>query len=151
MAATGALESLYRETILDHSSQPRNFGVLAGADRQATGHNPLCGDKVTVYLKLGRDRRIEAATFEGTGCAISTASASMLTERVRGMSDTEASAMVGVLNDMFTGTSDTTVSGDLAALSGVRRYPSRIRCATLPWRTLDAALHDDPRPVSTEA
>ena len=151
MAATGALESLYRETILEHSSHPRNFGVLAEADRQATGHNPLCGDKVTVYLKLGGDGRIEAATFEGTGCAISTASASMLTERVCGMSDTEATAMIGDLNDMFAGTGGPAVSGELAALSGVRSYPSRIRCATLPWRTLEAALHDDPCPVSTEA
>jgi nitrogen fixation NifU-like protein len=148
--AAEALQGLYRETILDHSSHPRNFRTLAAPDRQATGHNPLCGDKVTIYLRLGPDGRIEAASFEGTGCAISTASASMLTEQVRGLDRAGAMALSAQLGELLSGVREPRAAGELAALAGVRGYPSRIRCATLPWRTLEAALGNDPRTVSTE-
>jgi nitrogen fixation NifU-like protein len=150
MAAIGALQGLYRDTILDHSSHPRNFGAIEAPDLRATGHNPLCGDKVTIYLKLGADGRIEAASFEGSGCAISTASASLLTEQVRGLDRTRAIAMSAELNDLVSGACESSVAGEISALAGVRGYPSRIRCAMLPWRTLEAAFNDDPRTVSTE-
>lgn len=150
MAGTEGLVRLYRDTVLDHSSHPRNFGRLESPDREATGHNPLCGDKVTLYLRITGNERIGAASFEATGCAISMASASMLTEMIRGLSPKEARDMISSVDGMFADRSAPAAPGDLAALAGVRDYPSRIRCATLPWRTLDAALRQYPAAVSTE-
>lgn len=146
------LQSLYREKVLDHCRHPRNRHRMEAPDRTAEGHNPLCGDKVTISLRLNGDIVTDAA-FEATGCAISLASASMLTEMVRGRSIPEAEAVVREVDALFSadGPASTLARGsDISALSGVRAYPSRIRCATLPWRTLDAALHSTPATVSTE-
>lgn len=150
MTVQGDLARLYRDTVLDHSRHPRNFRILPGADRQATGHNALCGDKITLYLELKNGERIGDATFEATGCAISLASASMLIELVRGQPVREVRKLIGDVSAMFAGPSGDRPPGDMAALAGVREYPSRIRCATLPWRTLEAALLANPAPVSTE-
>lgn len=150
MEAGGGLDRLYREIVLDHSSHPRNAGRMTAPDREATGHNPLCGDKVTLFLRLAGDGRIGAVTFEGTGCAISLASASMLTERVRGLDEAGAREVIHCVEGMFADTPGPDAPGDLAALAGVREYPARVRCATLPWRTLDAALRRQPSAVTTE-
>ena len=150
MATTEGLGRLYRDTVLDHSSHPRNFGRLESPDREATGHNPLCGDKISLYLRITPGGRIDAAAFEASGCAISMASASMLTDLVRGLSQAEAQDMIRSVESTFYDRPGSTPPGELAALAGVRDYPSRIRCATLPWRTLDAALRQYSDPVSTE-
>ena len=150
MAATDGLRRLYRDTVLDHSSHPRNFGRLENPDREATGHNPLCGDKISLSLRITLDGRIDAVAFEASGCAISMASASMLTDLVRGLSHGEAQDMIRSIEDTFHGRPGSLAPGDMAALAGVRDYPSRIRCATLAWRTLDAALRQHPDAVSTE-
>ncbi|HVS15230.1 MAG TPA: SUF system NifU family Fe-S cluster assembly protein [Thermoanaerobaculia bacterium] len=151
------LRSLYQEVILDHYKRPRNFGPLAGADRHADGYNPLCGDRVSVHLKLGADGTIEGVSFEGSGCAISTASASLMTEAVAGKSAREALALQDRFHRVLTGQNgevDLSDLGKLEALSGVRDYPVRIKCATLAWHALKAALEGEAeaarRPVSTE-
>jgi nitrogen fixation NifU-like protein len=150
MTASDDLTRLYRDTVLDHSRNPRNFRSLAAPSHTATGHNPLCGDKVVLYLDIGSDGRIGAATFEGSGCAISLASASMLTELVRGQSASAARALAAQLEATLAGADDPPAAGDLASLSGVRAYPARVRCATLAWRTLEAALRGDKSPITTE-
>ncbi len=144
------LNGLYRGTVLDHNRNPRNFRRIPSANRQATGHNPLCGDKVTVYLQMETDGRISDAAFEAIGCAISLASASMLTERIRGTKLADARHLIDDVDAMFAGRTRERDIGDLAALAGVRDYPSRVRCATLPWRTLEAALRVDGATISTE-
>lgn len=151
------LRSLYQEVILDHYKRPRNFGPLEGADRHADGYNPLCGDRVSVHLKLAGDGTIEGVSFEGSGCAISTASASMMTEAVAGRSTEEALALHTRFHRALTdreGEGDLAGLGKLEALSGVREYPVRIKCATLAWHALKAALEargEAPaRPVTTE-
>jgi nitrogen fixation NifU-like protein len=144
------LNQLYRETVLDHSRHPRNLRRLEGPARHATGHNPLCGDRITVYLDVSADDIVRDAAFEATGCAISVASASMLTELVRNRPLAEVQAMIRNVFAMFAGDAEGRSPGDMAALAGVRAYPSRVRCATLAWRTLEAALHGDPAAVSTE-
>lgn len=144
------LSRLYRETVLDHSRNPRNFRRIESADRRATGHNPLCGDKITLYVDLDANENISDAAFEATGCAISLASASMLTELVRSRPLADVKTLVLDVCAMFTDQPHNPPPGDLAALAGVRAYPSRVRCATLPWRTLEAALQRDPAAVSTE-
>jgi nitrogen fixation NifU-like protein len=152
MTDTAELQALYRQTVLDHCRHPRNCRRITPADRQAEGYNPLCGDKVTIYLTLAEDGVADAA-FEATGCAISLASASMLTSIIRGKRFAEIEATIDDVDQMFTpggAASAQTQASDLGALSGVSAYPSRIRCATLPWRTLVAALHADPKPVTTE-
>ncbi|MFQ5635296.1 MAG: Fe-S cluster assembly sulfur transfer protein SufU [Gammaproteobacteria bacterium] len=145
------LQALYRRTVIDHSRHPRNFRRVADADSVAEGHNPLCGDKVTIYLKLGDDS-IEEIAFEGVGCAIALASASIMTEQIGRESTDEARHEIERVMRQFDRTESGTeaLSGDMAALSGVRAYPSRIKCATLAWKTLLAALDGENRPVSTE-
>ena len=146
------LRDLYQEVILDHNRQPRNFGRLAGANRSAEGFNPLCGDSLTLYLKLV-DGVIEGVSFEGTGCAISTASASLMTEALKGKTEHEAQALFERFHALLTseqGADAAVPLGKLEVLSGVREFPVRVKCATLAWHTLQAALHDENRPVSTE-
>jgi nitrogen fixation NifU-like protein len=148
------LTDLYRDVILDHNRRPRNFGPLEPANALAEGFNPLCGDRLTVRLKLA-DERIENIRFEGQGCAISTASASLMTEAVKGKTRDEALALFErihrLLTDDAAGAEDL---GKLAALSGVREYPARVKCASLCWHTLASALKSPdaqvPPAISTE-
>jgi nitrogen fixation NifU-like protein len=135
------LKDLYRDVILDHNKKPRNFGKLEDATTQADGHNPLCGDRLTVSLKLNGDR-IEDIRFEGKGCAISTASASLMTEAVKGKDRSAVSELFEKVHSLLT-RQDAEAPGDLgklAALSGVREFPARVKCASLCWHTLNAAL-----------
>jgi nitrogen fixation NifU-like protein len=146
------IQALYRDKVLDHCRHPRNCRRIDAADRVAEGHNPLCGDKVTIYLRLDRDVVKEAA-FEAVGCAISLASASMLTEMVRGKRIAEVESVVREVEALFGPDGERSALArdtDIAALCGVRAYPSRIRCATLPWHTLHAALQCRKTAVSTE-
>jgi nitrogen fixation protein NifU and related proteins len=145
------LRDLYQEVILDHGRRPRNFGPLAEANRHAEGFNPLCGDRLTLHLKVDQGV-VREARFEGSGCAISTASASLMTEALRGKSEAEAEALFGAFHTMLTGPEGTEAAplGKLEVLAGVREFPTRIKCATLAWHTLDAALHRADTPVSTE-
>jgi nitrogen fixation NifU-like protein len=145
------LGDLYQELILEHYRRPRNFGRLDGANRTAEGFNPLCGDRLSLYLKL-EDGVIEEARFEGQGCAISTASASLLTEAVKGKTESEAEALVRAFQDRLTRpeTRPDPDLGKLEALTGVRRFPVRVKCATLAWHTLHAALARENTAVSTE-
>ena len=145
------LLDIYRQQVLDHSRDPHNRRQLPDADREVTGHNPLCGDKLTIYLQLDGDKVADAA-FEGSGCAISVASASMLTDALIGTSAQEARALVEEIDRMFT---DGTPPSDprleaLQALESVREYPSRVKCATLAWTAAEAALNDSGNNVSTE-
>lgn len=142
------LTTLYRGIVLEHSRHPRNQRRPERVDREAEGHNPLCGDKVRVYLKL-RDYNLEDVAFEASGCAICLASASLMTEATRGLTTDTACAAVDSFEKALA-TDGADLVGDLAALGGVSQYPSRIRCATLPWRTLQAALDASPDTVSTE-
>lgn len=156
---TDELRDLYRELILDHAKAPRHFGKLEEATHMAEGINPLCGDKLRMYFSIDADNRISDARFEGSGCAISVASASLLTETVIGL-DTERAlqffaAMVKRLSGRPDRESDADVIDDidlgkLRALEGVREYPSRVKCATLAWHALNSALRRDAQPVSTE-
>jgi len=138
------LKELYREVILDHNRHPRNFGRLDPADAVADGHNPLCGDRLTVTLRLAGDV-LEDIRFQGNGCAISVASASLMSEAVRGHTRENISALFGRIHSLLTGAdapSDAPAAdlGKLAALSGVREFPARVKCASLCWHTLNAAL-----------
>jgi nitrogen fixation NifU-like protein len=144
------LKDLYRDVILDHNRQPRNFGRLDPSDAQADGYNPLCGDRLSVFVRLNGDR-IEDLRFEGKGCAISTASASLMTEAVKGKSRAAVAELFARIHTLLT-RQDAPPSqdlGKLAALCGVREYPARVKCATLCWHTLNAALADGAT-VSTE-
>ncbi|HYS63482.1 MAG TPA: SUF system NifU family Fe-S cluster assembly protein [Paraburkholderia sp.] len=147
------LSELYQEVIFDHYRRPRNRGVLAGANRKAEGYNPLCGDRVTLYLRI-EDGIVREASFEGSGCAIATASASLMTDALKGKTEAEAQALSGRFRDMVTTSGPVWVSapdlGKLAALSGVREFPARVKCATLAWHTLHAALQGENSTVSTE-
>jgi nitrogen fixation protein NifU and related proteins len=145
------LQELYREVILDHNRHPRNFGALDDADRVVAGVNPLCGDKMTLYLKLDGDR-VTDVRFQGTGCAISVASSSLMTERVKGLTRAEALALYRQVHDMLTGrgTEPPESLEKLAALAGVREYPSRVKCASLAWHALDSALEGAADTVTTE-
>lgn len=143
---------LYQELILDHYRRPRNRRRLADADRTAEGDNPLCGDHVQVFLKV-EGNIVKDVTFEGGGCAISTASASLMTGTLRGKTLEEAKALFRRFHDLITGSREVPPEGGLGKLevfSGVCRYPARVKCATLAWHTLDAALDQRPAPVSTE-
>jgi len=146
------LKDLYRDVIVDHNRHPRNFREMPDADRHADGYNPLCGDKLTVYVRLDGER-IEDVSFHGSGCAISVASASLLTESIKGKTVPEAERLFRSMHDLLTN-DDTTVDvaslGKLGALSGVREFPARVKCASLCWHTLDAALHQQDEPVKTE-
>ncbi len=145
------LKKLYRETVLDHSRNPRNFQRLVPADRVAVGHNPLCGDKITLYLCVNNNL-IENLAFEGTGCAISLASASIMTESVKHYALDEAQHEIARIMHQFDSSNpdDATAEGDMAALNGVRAFPSRIKCATLAWKTLEAALQEITETTTTE-
>ena len=145
------LKDLYRDVILDHNRRPRNFGRIEPSDSHAEGHNPLCGDRLTVWLRL-KDDRIEDIRFEGKGCAISTASASLMTEAVKGKERGAVQSLYGRIHSLLTqqdATPDESL-GKLAALSGVREFPARVKCASLCWHTLNAALERSAAAVSTE-
>lgn len=147
------LRDLYQELILDHNRRPRNFGPLAEANRSARGVNPLCGDKVTVHVQV-EDDQVKAIRFEGTGCAISIASASVMTESLKQLTREESMDLFERFQKMVAagdGTEPTPPDmGKLAAFAGVRDYPARVKCATLAWHTLRAALDGQEKAVSTE-
>ncbi|MEM1201997.1 MAG: Fe-S cluster assembly sulfur transfer protein SufU [Acidobacteriota bacterium] len=145
------LRQLYQEIILDHYRSPRNFGPLEDANHDACGHNPLCGDRVQVFLKV-EDGKVHDIAFEGAGCAISTASASLMSEAVKGKDVDEARDLFERFHDMVTGVEDVGEHdlGKLEALAGVRDLPVRIKCATLAWHTFRAALEQNPESISTE-
>lgn len=151
MTGNAQLHQLYRDTVLRHSRSPHNFRRIEGPHACAEGHNPLCGDKVTVYLHLDQEL-IDDVAFEADGCAISLASASMLTDMVTGQTAADAMALTNDVQAMLEGGNVPQRDfGEMNALSGVRAYPSRVRCATLPWRTLQAALTGTARTVTTES
>ena len=146
------LTDLYREVILDHNRSPRNFGELEHASRQVEGVNPLCGDRLTLFLRLADDGQIEDIRFQGNGCAISMASASLMTERVKGLPQDEALELFELIHQVLTGGPDVNMDQleKLAALSGVKEYPSRVKCASLAWHALRTALTSAEQKVSTE-
>ena len=143
------LRDLYQQVILDHNRKPRNFRRIANANRTAEGYNPLCGDRITLELTV-EDGVVKDAAFQGAGCAISTASASMMTSSVIGKSERAVDALFQGVHAMLTGANGAAVEGKLGVFAGVREFPSRIKCATLAWHTLQAALHGAAEPVSTE-
>jgi nitrogen fixation protein NifU and related proteins len=145
------LQALYRQTVLNHSRHPHNFQRLEPSDCVVVGHNPLCGDKITLYLRLDEDQ-INNLTFEGTGCAISMASASIMTEMVKHQNiDTAQHEIDRIMQHFGTDGADKgSVAGDMAALGGVSAFPSRIKCATLAWKTLEAALQKNSQIITTE-
>ncbi len=145
------LRDLYQEVILDHSKRPRNFRKMDEANRHAEGYNPLCGDKVTVYLAV-RDGVVADAAFQGSGCAISTASASMMTESLKGKTVAEVEALFSRFHEMMTAPDEPAASpsglGKLAVFAGVREFPMRVKCAVLAWHTLRSALADSGEAVT---
>jgi nitrogen fixation NifU-like protein len=148
------LRDLYQEVIVDHSRHPRNFGPLPSANRRGEGFNPLCGDKITLHLELEAER-VKNARFEGAGCAISTASASLMTDAVRGKTVAEAEALFELFHKLVTGAGTPDPEreeelGKLAVFGGVREFPARVKCATLCWHTLRSTLHGDRQPAKTE-
>jgi nitrogen fixation NifU-like protein len=154
------LRDLYRELILDHAKTPRHFGKLDDATHTAEGINPLCGDKLRMYFTIDANNRISDARFEGSGCAISVASASLLTDTVIGLDTDRALQFFAAMVDRLAGRSETNTTDDgaiseadlgkLRALEGVKEYPSRVKCATLAWHALNSALQQSQQPVSTE-
>ena len=148
------LRDLYQATILDHNKRPRNFGELATANRVAEGNNPLCGDQLRVHVRVGSDGGVEDIAFEGSGCAISTASASLMTEFVKNLSRDEVDGVFEAFHDLVTcgpgDEVDTRPLNKLAVFSGVREYPMRVKCATLAWHTLRAALDNSGQTAVTE-
>ena len=145
------LKDLYRDVILDHNRQPRNFGRIEGTDAQADGYNPLCGDRLTVFVRLNGEQ-VADIRFEGKGCAISTASASLMTEAVKGKDRAAIQSLYDKVHELLTqqdAAADASL-GKLAALSGVREFPARVKCASLCWHTLNAALAHGAATVSTE-
>jgi len=145
-----ALRELYQQVIIDHGRHPRNQGVLANATHHKLGHNPLCGDKLELTVRIDNDV-IQEAQFLGSGCAISMASASLMTEILKGKSLDEAEQLFQQFHQLLTGKShDADLLGKLAVLAGVAEFPARVKCATLAWHTLHAALAEDETPVSTE-
>ncbi len=147
------LRELYQEVILDHTKNPRNFHALAEATAKAVGNNPLCGDRVTVYLKMEGDRIVDAS-FEGQGCAISKSSASLMTEAVKGHTRPEAEALYDKFHEMITGKPEGSVGpealGKLAVFQGVSEFPLRVKCASLAWHTLRSALESKEGVVTLE-
>jgi nitrogen fixation NifU-like protein len=149
------LRELYRELILDHAKSPRNFGKLDNVSHEAEGINPLCGDKLKLYFCLNEDDLILDAKFEGSGCAISVASASLLTDTVIGLTTAQAMDYFSAITALLAGNSDVPVNADvdlgkLRALQGVREFPSRVKCATLAWHGLNSAINNNNQTVSTE-
>lgn len=159
-ANTDELYDLYRELILDHARNPRHFGRLQEVTHTAQGINPLCGDKLTMYINVNANRVIQATSFEGSGCAISVASASLLTDTVVGLSVDKAEAVFNAVTDRLAQASadnESTLDIDLEepfaklkALDGVREFPSRVKCATLAWHALHSALNQEATPATTE-
>lgn len=147
------LRELYQEVILDHHRRPRNFHKLEQANRQADGFNPLCGDKVSVYLRI-ENGVVRDVGFVGAGCAISTASASMMTESLKGKTEAEVESLFTRFHNLVTGhlapDSDLSELGKLAVFAGVREYPVRVKCASLAWHTMHAALEGSKETVATE-
>ncbi|MEP7273269.1 MAG: Fe-S cluster assembly sulfur transfer protein SufU [Acidobacteriota bacterium] len=147
------LSDLYLEVILDHNRKPRNFRVIESADRTQEGYNPLCGDQLTIYLEMDGEV-IKDVGFQGSGCAISKASASMMTTAVKGKSREEAEVIFEEFHRMVLGEFDPTTAGNhlgrLSIFAGVREFPARVKCASLSWHTLHAALDGQPNSVSTE-
>jgi nitrogen fixation NifU-like protein len=147
------LRELYQEVILDHNKRPRNFRVIEPPSQKAEGYNPLCGDKITVYLRLNGDV-IEDLAFEGSGCAISKASASLMTDALKGRTISDAGSLFQEFHHMVTAPADASVEigrlDKLAVFAGVREYPVRVKCASLAWHTLRAALEAKHDVVSTE-
>lgn len=148
------LSELYQQTIIEHNRSPRNFKKPPQANRAAEGNNPLCGDRINLYVQVEGDR-IADIGFQGSGCAISKASASLMTAAVKGMTAAEAEALYRTFHDMVTGgpdaPADPATLGKLAAFAGVRAFPARVKCANLAWHTLRAALQGQADPVSTES
>ncbi len=152
------LKELYKDIILEHGKSPRNFGKCEKHTHEAKGHNPLCGDQVHIYLKLNSNKKVENLTFEGSGCAISMASTSIMTELVKGKSVEVAKKIILSFLDMIKNTSEIK-SNDLdedqkikiMSLSGVKQYPMRVKCATLAWHTLTSAIEGKKEEVNTEA
>ncbi len=151
------LRDLYRELILDHARSPRHFGKLADSSHEAEGINPLCGDKLKLYFRVGDGDIIEDAKFEGSGCAISVASASLLTDTVIGLTTSQAMDYFTAVNNLLTGDGSGTAAdrphvnlSKLRALQGVREFPSRVKCATLAWHGMNSAMRNQKIPVSTE-
>ena len=147
------LRDLYQEVILDHNKSPHNYREMADATRLALGHNPLCGDKLKLYVKV-EDDRIADVAFQGSGCAISKASASIMTDTIKGKSLAEAETLYGKFHDLLTGPPDVKADGaglgELAVFSGVREFPARVKCATLAWHTLETALKNTQEVAKTE-
>ena len=151
------LKELYQDIILEHGKNPRNLGKCDGYSHNAKGYNPLCGDKVHIYLKLDRKKKVESLTFEGEGCAISVASASIMTELVKGKSFNDAKDIMDAFLNMIKNTSeikskhlDEDEKTKLMSLSGVKQFPMRVKCATLSWHTLVSALEGKNKEVNTE-
>ena len=151
------LKELYQEIILEHGKNPRNLGKAENFNKDAKGNNPLCGDNVHVYLKLNEQRKVEDISFEGSGCAISMASASIMTDLIKGKSDNEAKEIIedflGMIKENPELKSSILKEDDktkLMCLSGVKKYPMRVKCATLSWHTLVSAIENDNKMVSTE-
>ena len=151
------LKQLYQDIILEHGKSPRNLGKCEGFSHEAKGYNPLCGDKVHVYLKLNSGKKVETLTFEGEGCAISLASASIMTELIKGKSFDEAKDIMNAFLNMIKNTSelksnhlDEDQKTKLMSLSGVRQFPMRVKCATLSWHTLVSAIEEKKQEVNTE-
>src|SRR5438552_2330426 len=146
------LEALYQEVILDHNRKPRNFREIADADRRIDGRNPLCGDEITLYVKLDGDRIADVA-FKGKGCAVSKSSASLMTAAVKGKRIDETLTLFHRVHDMITGklpAGERETMGSLAALGGVSRFPIRVKCASLAWHALKSALEQGPPEVTTD-
>ena len=146
------LGDLYQEVILDHNRKPRNFGELPGANRRAVGHNPLCGDRITVQVDLEGDS-VKDVRFDGSGCAISKASASMMTESIKGRTRAQAEELFQEFHRLLTedgAATDPKTLGKLVVFSGVREFPVRVKCATLAWHTLRAALQNVQEIATTE-
>lgn len=148
------IRDLYQEVVFDHNRNPRNFRVMDDANRKIEGFNPLCGDRITLYVKVNDGGVIEDVSFQGSGCAISTASASLMTEIVRGQTEQEAEQLFETFHRITTGKDGDAVNldeiGKLAVLAGVRAYPARVKCATLAWHSLQAALKNEGETISTE-
>ena len=151
------LKELYQEIILDHGKNPRNLGKFENFNKDAKGHNPLCGDKVHIYLKLDENKKVNDIAFEGEGCAISMASASIMTDLMKGKNEKEAKEIINKFLDMIKEKDDidTNLVGEdektkLMSLGGVKNYPMRVKCATLSWHALSSALDDFQKEVSTE-
>jgi len=143
------MRELYQQLIIDHGRKPRNFGELVGCNHEKEGFNPICGDKLTVYI-IEKDGVIENIQFIGCGCAISMASASLMTEALKGKTLAEVQQLFDDFHDVVTGNDVENDLGKLSVLSGVAEYPARVKCATLCWHTMLAALHDKKEVVSTE-